>query len=98
VQPAAALNPFNTIQGGYLAVFIDELLSTAIVSVLEEGEWSMTAEFKLNFLRALPPGTLTGTARVIRRTRSLAFLEAQIETDNGQIAVTASSTWAVMKR
>jgi uncharacterized protein (TIGR00369 family) len=98
VQPAAALNPFNTIQGGYLAVFIDELLSTAVASVLEEGEWSMTAEFKLNFLRALPPGSLTGTGRVIRRTRTLAFLEAQIETDDGQIAVTASSTWAVMKR
>ncbi len=30
VQPAVALNPFGTMQGGYLAVFIDELLSTAI--------------------------------------------------------------------
>ena len=37
-QPAAALNPFGTLQGGYLAVFIDELFSTAVASVLEVGE------------------------------------------------------------
>ena len=98
LQPAVALNPFGTMQGGYLAIFIDEMLSTAIGSVLEDGEWAMTAEFKINFLRALTPASLTGTARVIRRSRTLAFLEAQLETTDGQIAVTASSTWAVMKR
>jgi len=54
-QPAVALNPFGTLQGGYLTVFIDELLATAIASVLEDGEWAMTAEFKINFLRALSP-------------------------------------------
>jgi uncharacterized protein (TIGR00369 family) len=97
-QPDLALNPFGTIQGGYLAVFIDDLLSTAIASVLDDGEWAMTAEFKINFLRALTPTALTGTARVLRRSRTLAFLEAQVETEDSQIVVTASSTWAVMKR
>jgi acyl-coenzyme A thioesterase PaaI-like protein len=58
----------------------------------------MTAEFKINFLRALAPASLMGSARVMRRTRTLAFLEAHIETEDGQGAVTASSTWAVMKR
>lgn len=96
-QPPAALNPFGTLQGGYLAVFIDELLSTAIASVLEDGEWAMTAEFKINFLRALPPAPLAGSARVMRRSRTLAFLESQIETEDGKIAVTASSTWAVLR-
>ena len=98
VQPAVALNPFGTLQGGYLAVFIDELMSTAIASVLEDDEWAMTAEFKINFLRALPPASLEGAAWVLRRSRTLAFLEAKAESQGGQIAVTASSTWAVMKR
>jgi uncharacterized protein (TIGR00369 family) len=97
-QPAAALNPFGTVQGGYLAIFVDELLATAVASVLEDGEWSMTAEFKINFLRAVTPAPLAGSAHVLRRSRSLAFVEAQVETEDGQIAVTASSTWAVMKR
>ncbi len=97
-QPAAALNPFGTVQGGYLAVFVDELLSTAIASVLEEGEWAMTAEFKINFLRALSPGPIEGGARVLRRTRTLAFLEAQVTAQTGAVAVTASSVWAISKR
>jgi len=97
-QPALALNPFGTLQGGYLAVFIDELLATAIASVLEDGEWAVTAEFKINFLRALTPAPLTGRGRVLRRSSTLAFLEAQVETAGGQVAVTASSTWALMKR
>ena len=97
LQPPVSRNPFGTLQGGYLAVFIDELFATAIASVLEDGEWAMTAEFKINFLRALTPAPLEGSARVLRRTRTLAFLEAQVATESGQIAVTASSTWAVMK-
>lgn len=96
-QPPAALNPFGAVQGGYASIFIDETLSTAIASVLEEGEWAMTAEFKINFLRALTPKVWRGDARVIRRTRSLAFLEARITDDDGAVAATASSTWAIAR-
>jgi uncharacterized protein (TIGR00369 family) len=97
-QPPAALNPFGTIQGGYITVLIDEMFSTAIASVLEEGEWAMTAEFKVSFMRALSPGLWNGEARVQRRTRALAFLEAQITDQARIVAVTASSTWAIARR
>ncbi len=96
-RPAITLNPFGTVQGGYLAVFVDELFSTAIASVLADGEWAMTAEFKLNFLRAMRPGPIEGSARVLRRSRTLAFLEAQVTDEDGAVAVTASSTWAVSR-
>ena len=96
-QPAAALNPFGTIQGGYLAIFIDEMFSTAIASVLELGEWAVTAELKLSYLRPLSVSQLTGDARVIRRTRALAFMEASIANGRGELAVTASSTWSIAK-
>jgi len=95
--PPTVLNPFGTVQGGYLAVLIDEMFSTAIASVLEAEEWAMTAEFKINFLRALNAQSLNGDARVLRRTRFLAFLEAQITDQNGVVAVTASSTWAIVR-
>lgn len=98
-QPPGVLNPFGTIQGGYLALFIDEMLSTAIGSVLETGEWAVTAEIKISYLRALRPGALTGSARVIRRTRALAFMGAEIiaAEDGGGPAVIATSTWAISK-
>jgi uncharacterized protein (TIGR00369 family) len=95
--PVIALNPFGSLQGGYLAVFVDELFSTAIASVLEEDEWAVTAEFKLSFLRAAAPQQLEGRARVLRRSRTLAFLEAQIEAEDGAVVVTSSSTWAISR-
>lgn len=96
-QPPSTLNPFGIVQGGYLAIFADEMFSTAIASVLEAGEWAVTAEVKLTYLRALRPGPLSGDARVIRRTRALAFMEASIANDRGEVAVTTSSTWAIAK-
>jgi uncharacterized protein (TIGR00369 family) len=97
VPPENTINPFGTMQGGYLAVFIDEILSTAIGSVLEEGEWAVTAELKLSYLRAAPPRRLTGRGRVIRRTRAIAFMDAEIRDADGALAVAASSTWAISR-
>jgi uncharacterized protein (TIGR00369 family) len=98
-QPARVLNPFGTLQGGYLALFADEMMSTAIGSVLEAGEWAVTAEVKISYLRGLRPGALSGSARVIRRTRTLAFMEAAIVAagDDHAPAVTATSTWSIAK-
>jgi uncharacterized protein (TIGR00369 family) len=94
-QPKQTINPFGMLHGGYLAVFVDELLATAIGSVLENGEWAVTAELKLTYLRALRPGRLEGRGRVIRRTRSIAFMDAEVSNADGQAAVLASSTWAI---
>jgi uncharacterized protein (TIGR00369 family) len=96
-QPPSVLNPFGIVQGGYLAIFVDEMLSTAVASVLETGEYAVTAEVKLTYLRALRPGELSGDARVIRRTRALTFMEASITNARGEVAVTATSTWAIAK-
>ncbi len=96
-QPPSALNPFGILQGGYLAIFIDEMLGTAIASVLDAGEWAVTAEVKLTYLRALRPAALSGEARVVRRTRTLAFMEASLANERGEVAVSASSTWAIAK-
>jgi uncharacterized protein (TIGR00369 family) len=91
------LNPFGTIQGGFLALFVDEMFSTAIASILDSGEWAVTAEVKISYLRALRPEAITGEAEVIRRTRALAFMQASIISGRGEVAVTASSTWAISK-
>jgi uncharacterized protein (TIGR00369 family) len=97
-QPSSVLNHFGTIQGGYLGVFADELFATAIASVLDEGEWAVTIEVKLAFMRALAPGPIEGSARVVHRSRGLAFLEALVSSADGQKALAASSTWAIRGR
>src|SRR5260370_42640926 len=97
-QPELALNPFGTIQGGYLALFVDELFATAIGSVLEEGEWAVTADLRISYLRAIRPGPLEGSAKVLRRTRNICFLEGKVSgSGSGETVVSASSTWAISR-
>ncbi len=96
-QPAQVINPFGTVGGGFIAVFIDELFSTAIGSALEQDEWAMTAEVKISHLRPLRPGAITGNARMLRRGRVIAFLEAEIADADGKLAVRASSTWSISR-
>ena len=96
-QPDGAINPFGTVQGGYLAVFVDEILSTAIGSVLEDDEWAVTAELKLSYLRALTAQRLEGRGRVIRRTSGVAFMDAEVRNAAGEVAVIASSTWVISR-
>jgi uncharacterized protein (TIGR00369 family) len=96
-QPQDTLNPFGTIQGGYLAIFVDQILSTAIGSVLDENEWAVTAEIKLSYLRALTPQRIEGRGRVIRRTRNAAFMDAEVSNADGAAAVIANSTWVISR-
>jgi uncharacterized protein (TIGR00369 family) len=96
-QTAAVINPFGTLQGGYLAVFVDQVLSSAIGSVLEENEWAVTAEIKLSYMRALTPQRIEGRGRVMRRTRSAAFMDAEVVNQAGEAAVQASSTWVISR-
>ena len=97
-QPELALNPFGTIQGGYLALFVDELFATAIGSVLEEGEWAVTADLRISYLRASRSGPLEGSAKVVRRAPNVAFLEGKVSASgNGETVVSASSTWAISR-
>ena len=96
-QPELVLNPFGTLRGGFIAVFIDELFSTAIASLLEQHEWAVTAEVKISHLRPLLPGSISGAGRVLRRGRGVAFLEAEILGADGQIAVRGSSTWSISR-
>jgi uncharacterized protein (TIGR00369 family) len=96
-QPPLVLNPFGMIGGGFIAVLVDELCSTAIASVLEEAEWAVTVETKISYLRLLRPGPVNGVGRVLRRGRTLALLEAQVTTADGTVAALASSTWSISR-
>jgi len=90
-------NPFGYLRGGCLTTFADTLMSSAIGSVLEKDELATTAEIKVSFLHAAPVGLIRGEARVIHKGRRVAFLEAEISSQEAQLLATASSTWTVLR-
>ena len=92
----SVLNAFGYIAGGYLTVFADELLGSAIGSVLDAGELATTAELKISFLKPVAKGLLRGEGRVIRKGKQVAFLEVTIKNTKDEIVAMVSSTWTVV--
>lgn len=90
------LNPFGYVAGGYLSVFADELLSSAIGSVMDEGEFATTAELKISFLKPVKKGLVTGAGKVLRKGQRVAFVEATITNEKDDVVATVSSTWTVV--
>ncbi len=93
---ARVLNPFGYVAGGYLSVFADELLISAIGSVIDEGEFATTAELKISFLKPVKKGRVQGQAKVLRKGRRVAFVEATIKNEKDEVVATVSSTWTVV--
>ena len=85
-------NPIGDIQGGILAAMLDVVLSDALATTLEEGEFGPTVELKVNFISPGKIGQLFGQGRVVHRGRSIAFLEGEIRSPKGQLVATASGT------
>lgn len=85
------------VHGGAIATLADEALATAAFTVAEEGETTVTADLKIDFLRPAKPGRMIARATVRHRTRRLAFCEATVEHGHGQIVAEARAVIAYVK-
>jgi uncharacterized protein (TIGR00369 family) len=84
------------VHGGAIATLADEALATVAFTVAEEGETTVTADLKVDFLRPAKPGRLIARATVRHRTRRLAFCEATVES-HGQVVAEARAVIAYVK-
>jgi len=85
-------NKWGGLQGGMVAAMLDDLMSLAVGLSLEWGQITPTLEMKTSFLAAARPGTIAGEAWVVKRGSSVAFIEAKLTDESGQLLATASST------
>lgn len=85
------------IHGGAIATLADEALASVAFTAAEEGETTVTADLKVDFLRPAMPGRLVARATVRHRTRRLAFCEATVEQDGGQIVAEARAVIAYVR-
>lgn len=72
----------------------DEQYPEAAFAALEFGP---TLELKVSFLRAARPGRIVGEARVVHRTRSIAFLEGRLFDAAGEPVAAATSTVRIQR-
>lgn len=88
----AHFNRFGAIHGGVIACVMDDLVATAAGLFLQWGEIAPTLEMKVSYLNQASAGLHIGEARVVKRGRTILFLEASLGNESGKVVAAASST------
>jgi uncharacterized protein (TIGR00369 family) len=85
-------NPFGAVQGGIVATLLDACIGIA-VTVKSGGTLAMPlVEMKTSFIRPVMPGNIVGTGQTIRLGKHLAFIEATLFSESGNVLARASGT------
>jgi uncharacterized protein (TIGR00369 family) len=85
------------VHGGAIATLADEALASVAFTCADEGQTTLTADLKVDFLRPATPGRLVARATVRHRTKRLAFCEATVEQEHGEIVAEARAVIAFVK-
>lgn len=84
------------IQGGLVTAILDAAMGGAAWTVLAADQAFLTADLRVEFLRATRPGTITATGTVVRRTRRVVFCEGRLEDADGQLLAASRCTQVVL--
>lgn len=85
-------NLWGGIQGGMVAAMLDDVMAFAVGLDLDWGQISPTLEIKVSMLAPARPGRLYATGTVIKRGRSIGFVESELKDSEGTLLATGSST------
>lgn len=96
-DPARQANPMGTLHGGVLVDLGDAAMGFAMASTLGEGESFTTIELKVNFFKPVWQTRLRAEARMVRRSRSLGYLECDVTDAGGSLVCRLGSTCMVLR-
>jgi uncharacterized protein (TIGR00369 family) len=84
-------NPGGTLHGGIIATVMDISMGHLLRHV--SGAGGATLQMNIQYLRPLTEGRATCEGRVLRRGRTVAYLESRLSDAEGRLAAIATSTW-----
>lgn len=90
-------NPMGTLHGGVICDIADAAMGCAVASTLGGGESFTTLELKANYFKPIWNARLEASARIVRRTRSLAYIECDVVDDEGSLIARVSSTCMILR-
>jgi uncharacterized protein (TIGR00369 family) len=90
-------NPMGTLHGGVLCDIADAAMGIAFASTLAPGESFTTVELKINFFRPVWEAHLQAEGKVVRRGRSIGYVECEITDENGRLVAKAASTCLALR-
>ena len=77
-------NGVGWLQGGMLVAIADEAMALALYPLLEKNEGIATITESTSFIRGVRKGIIFAEARVIKKGRRVAFMEAEVWADDGE--------------
>ena len=87
-------NEIGLVHGGVAMLLMDGAMGRAIGRKLEPGQRCATIQFSTQFL--LPAqGRLRAVGRVVKRGRSVAFVEGECWREDGELIARAQGSWAI---
>jgi len=90
-------NPMGTLHGGILCDIADAAMGMAFASTLGPEESFTTVELKINFFRPVWEARLRAEGRVVRRGRTIGYVECEITDEDGSLVAKASSTCMALR-
>lgn len=91
-------NPMGTLHGGVLCDIADAAMGMAFASTLASDESFTTVELKINFFRPIWEAQLKAEGKVVRRGRSIGYVECEVTDERGRLVAKAASTCLALKR
>lgn len=82
------------IHGGILALLLDGAMGRCVERTLAAAQSCATVQLSVQFI-APSEGRLTAVGRVVRRGRTVAFVEAECTRGDGTLVARAHGTWVI---
>lgn len=90
-------NPMGTLHGGVLCDLGDAAMGYAMATTLAPGESFTTLEISAHFFKPIWGGRLRAEARMVRRNRSLGYLECDVYDEKRSLVCRLGSTCTVLR-
>jgi uncharacterized protein (TIGR00369 family) len=90
-------NPMGTLHGGVLCDIADAAMGIAFATTLAPDESFTTIELKTNFFRPVWVAELKAEGTVLRRGRTVGYVECNITDEQNRLIAKATSTCMVLR-
>lgn len=87
-------NPNGTVQGGIVAAMLDDAAAYAAIVHSQRKIFVPTLEMKISFFRPVPAGRLYANGRSVKFGKTIAFMEADLLTEDDTLLARLSATGA----
>jgi 5-carboxymethyl-2-hydroxymuconate isomerase len=79
--------------GGVVSSLLDSAMGAAVISAIPKEWWCATTGLSIQFVAGAREGSLQATGKVVRRGRTIAFVQGEAHDAKGRLVATAQGTW-----